>query len=71
VTDFLREVRPSPTPGFEVRFENPPGEQAQVDFAQFEVVFTDESSVTRIVCEVRIITRHDLLLIADALDRLL
>ena len=49
VTDFLREVRPSPTPAFEVRFETPPGEQAQVDFAQFQVIFTDEPSVTRIV----------------------
>lgn len=29
--------------GFEVRFVTPPGEQAQVDFAQFPVVFTDES----------------------------
>jgi len=49
VTDFLREVRPSPVPPFEVRFETPPGEQAQVDFAQFQVVFTDEPSVMRIV----------------------
>ena len=49
VTDFLREVRPSPAPAFEVRFETPPGEQAQVDFAHFEVNFTDEPSATRIV----------------------
>jgi transposase len=34
---------------FEVRFETPPGTQAQVDFAQFQVVFTDEPAVTRIV----------------------
>ena len=34
---------------FEVRFETPPGEQAQVDFARFEVVFADEPGVTRIV----------------------
>ena len=34
---------------FEVRFETPPGDQAQVDFAQFQVVFTDEPTVTRIV----------------------
>lgn len=34
---------------FEVRFETPPGAQAQVDFAQFQVVFTDEPTVTRIV----------------------
>lgn len=47
VTDFLREVRPRPAAPFEVRFETPPGEQAQVDFAQFEVVFTDEPGVVR------------------------
>ena len=38
VTDVLRELRPTPLPGFEVRFETPPGDQAQVDFAQFQVV---------------------------------
>jgi hypothetical protein len=32
-----------------VRFETPPGEQAQVDLARFEVEFTDEPGVTRIV----------------------
>ena len=47
VTDFLREVRPAPVPPFEVRFETPPGEQAQVDFAQFEVIFADEPSAVR------------------------
>jgi transposase len=49
VTDFLRDVRPVPDPHFEVRFETPPGEQAQVDFAQFNVVFTDEPETPRIV----------------------
>jgi transposase len=49
VTDFLRDVRPAPASGFEVRFETGPGEQAQVDFAQFHVVFTDEPSTPRIV----------------------
>jgi transposase len=49
VTDVLREVRPPPLPAFEVRFETPPGAQAQVDFAHFQVVFTDEPAVTRIV----------------------
>ena len=49
VTDLLRELRPPPAPAFEVRFETPPGDQAQVDFAQFQVVFTDEPAVTRIV----------------------
>jgi transposase len=49
VTDLLRELRPPPLPAFEVRFETPPGDQAQVDFAHFQVVFTDEPSVMRIV----------------------
>jgi transposase len=49
VTDLLREIRPASLPPFEVRFETPPGAQAQVDFAHFQVVFTDEPSVTRIV----------------------
>jgi len=47
VTDFLREVRPSKRTPFERRFETPPGKQAQVDFAEFSVEFTDEPGVTR------------------------
>ncbi len=43
MTDLLRNLRPPRTCGFEVRFETPPGKQAQVDFAQFVVEFTDES----------------------------
>jgi transposase len=49
VTDALRDLRPPAVPPFEVRFETPPGDQAQVDFAQFQVAFADESGVTRIV----------------------
>ena len=49
VTDVLRELRPAPLQAFEVRFETPPGDQAQVDFAQFQVQFTDEPAVTRVV----------------------
>lgn len=49
VTDFLRDIRPAAETGFEVRFETPPGEQGQVDFAQFQVVFTDEPTTPRIV----------------------
>jgi transposase len=49
ITDLLRDLRPTPLPAFEVRFETPPGDQAQVDFAYFQVVFIDEPSVTRIV----------------------
>lgn len=49
VTDFLREARPPRRPTFERRFETPAGRQAQVDFAQFRVVFDDEPEVMRIV----------------------
>ena len=50
VTDVLRESAAVALARlFEVRFETPPGDQAQVDFAQFQVVFTDEPTVTRIV----------------------
>ncbi len=49
VTDALRELRPPPPAVFEVRFETPPGDQAQVDFAQFQVAFADEPGVIRIV----------------------
>ena len=49
VTDVLRDLRPPQTSGFEVRFETPAGEQAQVDFAQFVVEFADEPGVRRIV----------------------
>jgi transposase len=49
VTDYLRDVRPPLDPRFEVRFETAPGEQGQVDFAHFQVVFTDEPTTPRIV----------------------
>jgi transposase len=45
----VRDLRPPRTAGFEVRFETPPGQQAQVDFAHFEVEFADEPGVKRIV----------------------
>ena len=41
----VRDIRPAPVTPFEVRFETPPGEQAQVDLARFEVEFTDEPGV--------------------------
>ena len=44
---FLREVRPPSRTQFERRFETPPGKQAQVDFAELSVSFTDEPGVTR------------------------
>ena len=47
VTDFLRQARPPPATPFETRFETPPGDQAQVDFAEFQVIFTDEPDALR------------------------
>nr|CAI47857.1 transposase [Achromobacter xylosoxidans A8] len=44
----LRTVRPPPAPIFEVRFETPPGEQAQVDFAEFKVCFGNQGPVRRV-----------------------
>ena len=44
---FLREIRPPFRMQFERRFETPSGKQAQVDFAEFTVAFTDEPGVTR------------------------
>lgn len=49
VRDCVRDLRPPRTPGFEVRFETPPGEQAQVDFAHFDVEFTDQPGIKRVV----------------------
>lgn len=47
VTAYLKDVRPAVRSPFERRFETPPGKQAQVDFAEFKVGFTDEPGVMR------------------------
>ena len=45
----VQELRPDQPRHFEVRFETPPGEQAQVDLARFEVTFTDNPGQARVV----------------------
>ena len=45
----VQSLRPDPVQPFEVRFETPPGAQAQVDLARFEVSFTDEPGSRHIV----------------------
>jgi transposase len=60
--DFLRDARPSEPAGFEVRFETPPGRQAQADFAHFCTVFTDEPGVERIVWLFSIVLGHSRML---------
>ena len=60
--DCVRELRPARSAGFEVRFETPPGEQAQVDFAQFQVEFADEPGVKRIVWLFSMVLGHSRML---------
>ena len=49
VTDFVAAVRPREATGFEHRFETAAGEQAQVDFAQFKVVFAEQPEQVQVV----------------------
>jgi transposase len=62
LTDLLRELRPSDRSAYEVRFETPPGRQAQVDFAHFRTVFTDEPSVERIIWLFSMVLGHSRML---------
>src|SRR5690349_15667925 len=55
-------IRPAAPLSIEVRFETPPGEQAQVDLARFEVEFTDEPGVKRIVWLFSLVLGHSRLL---------
>jgi transposase len=58
VKDFLRTIRPRAQQVFERRFETPPGRQAQVDFAHFRTVFTDEPGTERIVWLFSVVLGH-------------
>ena len=62
LTDLLREIRPVEASPFEVRFETPPGRQAQVDFAHFQMVFTDEPGVERIIWLFSMVLGHSRML---------
>ena len=62
VKDYLRSVRPRAAAGFEVRFETPPGRQAQVDFAHFRTVFTDQPAVERVVWLFSLVLGHSRML---------
>jgi len=59
---FLRSIRPAPSAGFEMRFETPPGRQAQVDFAHFRTVFTDEPGTERVVWLFSLVLGHSRML---------
>ena len=49
VTEVVAAIRPREATGFEHRFETASGEQAQVDFAQFKVVFRDQPENVQVV----------------------
>ena len=59
VKRFVAAIRPEHGPKpFEVRFETPAGQQAQVDFARFVTEFTDDPGVTRIVWLFSLVLGH-------------
>lgn len=65
VKRYLAAIRPENGPKpFEVRFETPPGVQAQVDFARFVIEFMDEPGVSRIVWLFGLVLGHSRFLFA-------
>lgn len=65
VKRYLAAIRPENGPKpFEVRFETPPGVQAQADLARFVVEFMDEPGVGRIVWPFGLILGHSRFLFA-------
>ena len=59
VKRYLAAIRPERQPKpFEVRFETPAGYQAQVDFARFVTVFTDEPGQDRIIWLFSLVLGH-------------
>lgn len=65
VKRYLAAIRPEGQPkSYEVRFETPPGVQAQVDFARFVVEFADEPGVSRIVWLFSLVLGHSRFLFA-------
>jgi transposase len=65
VKRFLAAIRPDNGPQpYEVRFETPPGLQAQVDFARFVVDFTDDPGTTRVVWLFSLVLGHSRFLFA-------
>src|SRR5947207_4225104 len=65
VKRFLAATRPENGPKpYEVRFETPPGVQAQVDFARFVVDFTDDPGTSRVVWLFSLVLGHSRFLFA-------
>jgi transposase len=56
---FICTARPADRPKpFEIRFKTPAGQQAQVDFARFVTVFTDQPEITRIAWLFSLVLGH-------------
>lgn len=55
-------IRPTAPLPVERRFETPPGQQAQVDFARFEVGFADEPGTRRVVWLFALVLGHSRLI---------
>ncbi len=65
VKRFLAAIRPENGPKpYEVRFETPPGVQAQVDFARFVVDFADDPGTSRVVWLFSLVLGHSRFLFA-------
>src|SRR5229473_1660172 len=65
VKRFLAAIRPENGPKpYEVRFETPPGVQAQVDFARFVVDFTDDPGTSWVVWLFSLVLGHSRFLFA-------
>src|SRR6185369_15113699 len=65
VKRFLAAIRPENGPKpYEVRFETPPGLQAQVDFARFVVDFADDPGSSRVVWLFGLVLDHSRFLFA-------
>jgi transposase len=65
VKRYLAAIRPEGQPKpYEVRFETPPGVQAQVDFARFVVEFADDPGSSRIVWLFSLVLGHSRFLFA-------
>lgn len=65
VKRFLATIRPENGPKpYELRFETPPGVQAQVDFARFAVEFADDPGTSRVVWLFSLVLGHSRFLFA-------
>jgi transposase len=65
VKRFLAAIRPANGPKpYEVRFETPPGLQAQVDFARFVVDFADDPGTSLVVWLFSLVLGHSRFLFA-------